>query len=68
MTHYDWPSAMQAKRSPLNVGRSSERNKRKQARSEENRAYRASLHQQKVSARGDANTIQGQIDQISLRK
>lgn len=59
---------MQAKRSPLNVGRSPERNKRKQARSAENRDYRASLHQQKVSARGDANIIQGQIDQMSLRK
>lgn len=65
--HYNWPSASKAGRSPLNIGRSLERNKRKQARTAENREYRASLHQQKVSARGDANTIQGQIDQISLR-
>lgn len=68
MTHYDHISASKAGRSPLNVGRTPERNKRKQVRSEENRAYRASLHQQKVNARGDANTIQGQIDQMSKRK
>jgi len=65
--HYNWPSAMAAKRSPLNIGRSLERNKRKQARTAENRAYRASLHQQKCNGRGNEHVIQGQIDQISLR-
>lgn len=63
-----WIEASKAGRSPLNVGRSTERNRRKQARTDENRAYRADLHRSKVNSRSDANTIQIQIDQIKERK
>lgn len=55
-------------RSPLNIGRTIERNRRKQARSKENAEYRASLHRQKSLADSVRKAqIQGDIDQISLR-
>lgn len=55
-------------RSPLNIGRTIERNRRKQARSRENVEYRAGLHRQKSSADAVRKVqIQGDIDQISLR-
>lgn len=65
----NWPAAQKAGRSPLNIGRSLERNVRKQARTAENNKYRADLHRQKVNARNpeDANRIQGQINEISKR-
>jgi len=56
------------KRSPLNIGRSLARNRRKQARSAENVEYRASLHRQKVSSPSKANEIQMQLDEIRKRK
>lgn len=64
-----WPQAAAAKRSPLNIGRSPERNRRKQDRSEENRKYRASLHSSKANGRSmeEKNTIQNQIGEISKR-
>jgi hypothetical protein len=65
-----WIEAQKAGRSPLNVGRSLERNKRKQIRSRENVEYRRSLHQQKET-RGnpnDRNTVQDQINEISKRR
>lgn len=56
-------------RSPLNIGRTIDRNRRKQSRSRENSEYRASLHRQKSSADSVRKAqIQGDIDQISLRK
>lgn len=54
------------KKSPLNKGRSLERNRRKQARGKENREYRAGLHREKASGR-DRAEVQGRIDQISRR-
>ena len=62
--HTSWLSADKAGRSPLNIGRSSERNKRKQQRHAENVALRASLHQQRVRD----SKVQGYIDDISKRK
>jgi hypothetical protein len=62
--HTSWLSAEKAGRSPLNIGRSSERNKRKQQRHAENVALRASLHQQRVRD----SKVQGYIDDISKRK
>jgi hypothetical protein len=62
--HTTWLSAEKAGRSPLNIGRSSERNKRKQMRHAENVALRASLHQQRVRD----SKVQGYIDDISKRK
>lgn len=57
------------KRSPLNTGRTLARNRRKQARTKENREYRAGLHAQKSTANAhNADTIQRQIDEISKRK
>ena len=65
----NWPAAMVAGRSPLNIGRSTARNTRKQARVAENNKYRADLNKQKANARSmdEANKIQGQIDQIRQR-
>lgn len=62
--HTTWISASKAGRSPLNVGRSLERNQRKQRRHAENVALRASLHQQKLR---DPMT-QRHIDEIGKRK
>lgn len=61
--HTTWLSASNAKRSPLNIGRSTERNKRKQQRHAENVALRASLHQQKIRD----SKMQSHIDEISKR-
>jgi len=56
------------KRSPLNIGRSRERNTRKQARHTENVAYRASLHREKDSADFvKKDLVQRNIDAISKR-
>jgi hypothetical protein len=62
--HTDYISASKAGRSPLNVGRSTERNKRKQVRHAENVALRADLHRQKVRD----SKVQTHIDEISKRK
>lgn len=61
--HTNWPSAMKAKRSPLNIGRSTERNKRKQQRHADNVAQRADLHRQKIRDSG----VQKHIDMMSKR-
>ena len=63
-----WADAQKAGRSPLCLGRSAERNKRKQERTNTNRIYRAELHREKVNSRGDANVVQGKIAEISKRK
>jgi hypothetical protein len=62
--HTSWLSASNAKRSPLNIGRSTERNKRKQQRHAENVAQRADLHRQKIRD----SKMQSHIDEISKRK
>ena len=62
--HTTWLAASKAGRSPLNVGRSTERNKRKQQRHAENVALRSSLHQQKLRD----STVQRHIDEMSKRK
>ena len=62
--HTTWLSAEKAGRSPLNIGRSTERNKRKQLRHAENVALRADLHRQKIRD----SKMQGHIDEISKRK
>lgn len=64
-----WFQAQAAGRSPLNVGRSTARNKRKSLRSKENAEYRAQLQRQKDNS--DAvkkDMIQSQINEISKRK
>lgn len=60
---------MSDKRSPLNKGRTTARNRRKQARGAENRTLRSSLHAQKAVAGGadKAAEIQKLIDHISQR-
>lgn len=57
------------KRSPLNKGRTTARNRRKQLRGVENRTLRSSLHAQKAVAVGadKAAEIQKLIDHISKR-
>ena len=62
--HTSWLSADKAGRSPLNIGRSTERNKRKQLRHAENVALRADLHRQKIRD----SKMQSHIDEISKRK
>ena len=62
--HTTWLSASNAKRSPLNIGRSTERNKRKQQRHAENVALRADLHRQKIRD----SSVQRHIDEIGKRK
>lgn len=62
--HTTWLSASNAKRSPLNIGRSTERNRRKQQRHAENVALRADLHRQKIRDR----SVQRHIDEIGKRK
>lgn len=62
--HTTWLSAEKAGRSPLNVGRSTERNKRKQLRHTENVALRADLHRQKIRD----SKVQTHIDEMSKRK
>lgn len=61
--------ALDKGRSPLNIGRSTERNKRRQARSLENLNYRRSLNSEKANARsmGDADVVQRKIDEIRNR-
>jgi hypothetical protein len=64
-----WKEAQEKKRSPLNIGRSTSRNRRKQQRSKENVAYRASLNQQKIRGGADnAAATQRMIDEIKNRK
>ena len=64
-----WKEAQEKKRSPLNIGRSTSRNRRKQQRSKENVEYRASLHRQKSSSdMMKKDTIQNQIAEIGKRK
>lgn len=62
--HTTWLSASNAKRSPLNIGRSTERNKRKQQRHAENVALRADLHRQKIRD----SSVQRHIEEIGKRK
>lgn len=62
--HTTWVSASKAGRSPLNIGRSTERNKRKQQRHADNVAQRADLHRQKIRDSG----VQKHIDEMSKRK
>lgn len=62
--HTTWFSAEKAGRSPLNVGRTTERNKRKQLRHAENVALRADLHRQKIRD----SKVQTHIDEMSKRK
>lgn len=62
--HTTWLSAEKAGRSPLNVGRTTERNKRKQLRHAENVALRADLHRQKIRD----SKVQTHIDEMSKRK
>lgn len=56
-----------SKQSPLNIGRTTERNRRRQDRHKANVVLRASLHAQKASARNaeDADRIQRAISAIS---
>ena len=61
--HTTWVSASKAGRSPLNVGRSTERNRRKQQRHAENVAQRADLHRQKIRN----SSVQRHIDEMSKR-
>ena len=62
--HTTWLSASKAGRSPLNIGRSTDRNRRKQQRHAENVSQRADLHRQKVRDSG----VQRHIDEMSKRK
>ena len=62
--HTSWFSASKAGRSPLNIGRTTERNRRKQQRHTENVAQRADLHRQKIRD----SKMQSHIDEMSKRK
>lgn len=58
---------MEQKRSPLNKGRTTARNRRRQEKSAKNNLERANLHRRKASAKNteEANNIQKDIDKMS---